>query len=434
MTATAHIHWCSGTTICAKGSDSFIDLRWSLRPGCLTHAKMRASTSLRQFWLTHADTLHFQIVFAMIWLHVSKCLFHRCQVTGKVYKAPRQDGPTNLQLAHSSVPSRTLVSRLISNHGVDDLIKQSSLLITFFWSKKSIPTKLTRSNLLQYICFHLSKVTQSSNFDLEEAVVEIVVSVTPLSICGTPKRRMCRTQIYPGGIDVWLDSMMRPQFLHLWWSESYPQTNAILHWVQTEITPQTRQRKWLRDIDANMQLNCLSMWIDTHCKSRSMLISWLWTLPLTVLPNQRPTNLQSPSSSTWQLHTSKLTVSLQQIKQKQTVHPSHEQRRPTCCWRYSFFFLFCISNWSHQRNWQLYWFSIECQTDLLDSPRCTTVKLNVQQRCAHQQVSDSSGWLMLMHFIFKFNCPPWLPRSILIWAPPWRWPYLQHLCECSKIC
>ena len=164
----------------------------------------------------------------MIWLHVSKCLFHRCHVTGKVYKAPRQDGPTNLQLAHSSVPSRTLVSRLISNHGVDDLIKQSSLLITFFWSKKSIPTKLTRSNLLQYICFHLSKVTQSSNFDLEEAVVEIVVSVTPLSICGTPKRRMCRTQIYPGGIDVWLDSMMRPQFLHLWWSESYPQTNAIL--------------------------------------------------------------------------------------------------------------------------------------------------------------------------------------------------------------
>ena len=151
---------------------------------------MRASTSLRQFWLTHADTLHFQIVFAMIWLHVSKCLFHRCRVTGKVYKAPRQDGPTNLQLAHSSVPSRTLVSRLISNHGVDDLIKQSSLLITFFWSKKSIPTKLTRSNLLQYICFHLSKVTQSSNFDLEEAVVEIVVSVTPLSICGTPKRRM----------------------------------------------------------------------------------------------------------------------------------------------------------------------------------------------------------------------------------------------------
>ena len=126
MTATDHIHWCSGTTICAKGSDSFIDLRWSLRPGCLTHAKMRASTSLRQFWLTHADTLHFQIVFAMIWLHVSKCLFHRCQVTGKVYKAPRQDGPTNLQLAHSSVPSRTLVSRLISNHGVDDLIKQSS--------------------------------------------------------------------------------------------------------------------------------------------------------------------------------------------------------------------------------------------------------------------------------------------------------------------
>ena len=28
----------------------------------------------------------------------------------------------------------------------------------------------------------------------------------------------------------------------------------------------------------------------------------------------------------------------------------------------------------------------------------------LKQRCVHQQVSDSSGWLMLMHFIFKFNC------------------------------
>ena len=27
----------------------------------------------------------------------------------------------------------------------------------------------------------------------------------------------------------------------------------------------------------------------------------------------------------------------------------------------------------------------------------------LKQRCVHQQVSDSSGWLMLMHFIFKFN-------------------------------
>ena len=120
------------------------------------------------------------------------------------------------------------MNRLISNHGVDDLIEQSSLLITFFWNKKSIPTKLTRLDLLQDICLHLSKVTQSSYFYLEEAVIEVVVSVTPLSICGTPNGRMCRTQIYPGGIDVWLDSMMRPQFLHLWWSESYPQTNAIL--------------------------------------------------------------------------------------------------------------------------------------------------------------------------------------------------------------
>ena len=57
----------------------------------------------------------------------------------------------------------------------------------------------------------------------------------------------------------------------------------------------------------------------------------------------------------------------------------------------------------------------------------------LKQRCVHQQVSDSSGWLMLMHFIFKFNCPPRLPRSILIWAPPQSWPYLQHLCERRKI-
>ena len=57
----------------------------------------------------------------------------------------------------------------------------------------------------------------------------------------------------------------------------------------------------------------------------------------------------------------------------------------------------------------------------------------LKQRCVHQQVSDSSGWLMLMHFIFKFNCPPRLPRSILIWAPPQSWPYLQHRCERRKI-
>ena len=50
----------------------------------------------------------------------------------------------------------------------------------------------------------------------------------------------------------------------------------------------------------------------------------------------------------------------------------------------------------------------------------------LKQRCVHQQVSDSSGWLMLMHFIFKFNCPSRLPRSILIWAPPRSWPYLQR--------
>ena len=61
----------------------------------MCQAKMRASTSLRQFWLTHADTLHFQIVLAPIWLHVCKCSCHRWQVTGKVCTAPRQDGPTS---------------------------------------------------------------------------------------------------------------------------------------------------------------------------------------------------------------------------------------------------------------------------------------------------------------------------------------------------
>ena len=42
----------------------------------------------------------------------------------------------------------------------------------------------------------------------------------------------------------------------------------------------------------------------------------------------------------------------------------------------------------------------------------------LKQRCVHQQVSGSSGWLMLMHFIFKFNWHQWLPRLIFIWAPP----------------
>ena len=142
----------------------------------------------------------------------------------------------NLQLAHSSVPSRTLTNRLISNHGIDDLIEQSSLLIIFFWKKKSVPTELTRSNLLHYLCFHLAKVSQSSYFHLKKAELEVVESVTPLNIRGTPDWRMGRTQIDPGGMDIWLDSMMRPQLFHLWWGESYPKTNAILHWVQTEIT------------------------------------------------------------------------------------------------------------------------------------------------------------------------------------------------------
>ena len=35
----------------------------------------------------------------------------------------------------------------------------------------------------------------------------------------------------------------------------------------------------------------------------------------------------------------------------------------------------------------------------------------LKQRCVHQQVSDSSGWLMLMHFIFKFNWHQWLPTT-----------------------
>ena len=56
-------------------------------------------------------------------------------------------GHNNLQLAHSTVPGRTLTNRLISNHGIEDLIEQSSLLIIFFWKKKSTPTELTRSNL-----------------------------------------------------------------------------------------------------------------------------------------------------------------------------------------------------------------------------------------------------------------------------------------------
>ena len=137
-------------------------------------------------------------------------------------------------------------------------------------------------------------------------------------------------------------------------------------------------------------------------------------------------------------------------------------------------------NYMRKRNWQLYWSSMESQTVLFDSRRCTMVRQDalwwnwmsqakmrastslrqfwlthadalhfqiqcsdssgcntrikvkhqitklltkvlthadalrwdrmhygetecLKQRCVHQQVSDSSGWLMLMHFIFKFN-------------------------------
>ena len=79
MTVTDHIQRCPGTTIRAKGIGSFIALLWSpqtvlldprrytmvrqdaLRWNWMSQAKMRASASLRQFWLTHADALHFQI-------------------------------------------------------------------------------------------------------------------------------------------------------------------------------------------------------------------------------------------------------------------------------------------------------------------------------------------------------------------------------------
>ena len=96
----------------------------------------------------------------------------------------------NLQLAHSTVPSRTLTNRLISNHGIDDLIEQSSLLIIFFWKKKSVPTELTRSNLLHYLCFGILsqdvEVSQSSYFHLKKAELEVVESVTPLISVARP--------------------------------------------------------------------------------------------------------------------------------------------------------------------------------------------------------------------------------------------------------
>ena len=78
----------------------------------MSQAKMRASTSLRQFWLTHADALHFQIVFAPIWLHVCKCLCHRWQVTGKVCTAPRQDGPTSQDRSECKVCCLNLLDTL----------------------------------------------------------------------------------------------------------------------------------------------------------------------------------------------------------------------------------------------------------------------------------------------------------------------------------
>ena len=52
--------------------------------------------------------------------------------------------------------------------------------------------------------------------------------------------------------------------------ECYPPLSS-----NRDYTPGLSKEKWLRGIDANMQLNCLSMWIDTHCKSLSMLISRL---------------------------------------------------------------------------------------------------------------------------------------------------------------
>ena len=54
--------------------------------------------------------------------------------------------------------------------------------------------------------------------------------------------------------------------------ECYPPLSS-----NRDYTPGLSKEKCLRGIDANMQLNCFFMWINTHCKSQSMLISpTLW--------------------------------------------------------------------------------------------------------------------------------------------------------------
>ena len=54
----------------------------------------------------------------------------------------------------------------------------------------------------------------------------------------------------------------------------------------------------------------------------------------------------------------------------------------------------------------------------------------LKQRCVHQQVSDSSGWLMLMHFIFKFNA---LIPSLRTWRKIMRF-HQKASCKPSNDC
>ena len=259
---------------------------------------------------------------------------------------PRDLKYTNLQLTHASVSIRTFTNWLIDNHLIDDPIKQPSLPIIFFRKKKPIPTELTFLNFLRYLCFHLVKVSQSRDFHLKEAKLAVAVSMAPLHIRLTPKRYLSRTQIDPGGIDIWWDPLKRPQFFQLWWGYSDPQTNAVRHGFQAKTISLYSAKAKTNGSAASMQTcnatNASCGKQNTHCKSQYRLISWLWSLPHTVPLNQRPMTLQSSSNSAWQLHVPKCTVSPQQCKL--SVHHTSNADPPGCR-RNSFFFPFRISNW-----------------------------------------------------------------------------------------
>ena len=75
------------------------------------------------------------------------------------------------------------------------------------------------------------------------------------------------------------------------------------------------------------------------------------------------------------------------------------------------------NNYMRKRNRQLYSSSMESQPVLLDARRCTVVRQDAlwwnwmsQAKMRASASLRQFCWLMLMHFIFKFNWHQWLPR------------------------